>query len=121
MFNTISEGENKIGNEFWGRNQIFLSWTKNKLLFRAANPEKEKAFGVFFRVVDDVMVVASLTFTDQIIKSGLKAGDKVKSINGKSYTDNCELMTYQFLSKENTLTIEAEDGKQITLKRESLY
>ncbi len=121
MFNTISEGENKIGNEFWGRNQVFLSWTKSKLLFRPANPEKEKTFGVFFRLIDSALVVTSMTFTDPIIKTGLKAGDKVKSINGRTFKDSCELITYQFLSKEETLVIEAEDGRKFTLKRESQY
>ena len=121
LFNTISVGENKIGNEFWGKNQIFLSWTKNKLLFRIANTEKEQIFGIFCKIINDSMVVNSLVYTGQIIESGVKTGDKVKSINGKSFKDYCELLMYQFLTKEKILTIEMQDGKQFTFKKEKLY
>ncbi len=121
LFNTISVGENKIGNEFWGHNQIFLSWTKNKLLFRVVNTEKEKTFSVFFKILNDSIIVNSLTFTEQIIKSGVKVNEKVKSINGKSFTDYCELLRYQLLTKENTLTVELQDGKQFTFKKENIY
>ncbi len=121
MFNTISVGENKIGNDFWGRNQIFLSWTKSKLLFKKANTEKKKTFGISFKILNESMIVNSLVYTEQIIKSGVKTGDKVKSINGKSYKDYCELMMYQLLTKEDIYTIEMQDGKKFTFKKENLY
>ena len=60
-------------------------------------------------------------YTGQIIESGVKTGDKVKSINGKSFKDYCELLMYQFLTKEKILTIEMQDGKQFTFKKEKLY
>jgi len=121
MFNTISVGENRIGNDFWRHNQLFLSWSKCKLLYRTVNTEKKKTFGIFFRIIDDSMVVNSLVYTEQILKSGVKTGDKVKTINGKSYTDYCELLMYQLLTKENMYTIELQDGKQFTVKKENLY
>jgi len=117
-FNTTSVGENTIGNDFWGNNQLFLSWTKNKLLFRNTDPDKEKSFGITFRIEKDTMVVKTLVYTDAIKLSGMKIGDKVKSINGKTFKDNCELLTYQVLSKETTLSIGLPDGKEVTLKRE---
>ena len=121
MFNTISVGENRIGNDFWRHNQLFLSWSKGKLLYRTVSAEKKKTFGIFFKIIDESMVVNSLVYTDQIIKSGVKTGDTIKSINGKSYKDLCELMMYQFLTKENEFTIEMKDGKQFTFKKEYLY
>jgi hypothetical protein len=121
MFNTISVGENKIGNDFWGQNQLFLSWSKGKLLFRTGKTEKKKTFGISFRIVNESIVVNSLVYTGQIIKSGVKTGDKVKTINGKSYKEYCELLMYQLLTKENIYTIEMQDGKQFTLKKEDLY
>jgi hypothetical protein len=120
LLNTISVGENKIGNEFWGKNQVFFSWAKSKLLFRMGNTEKEKSFGITFKVANDSMVVNTLIYTEQIRKSGVKTGDKVKSINGESYKDNCKLRTYQLLNKEETLTFELLNGKQFTLRRERL-
>lgn len=121
MFNTTSTGENTIGNDFWRHNQLFLSWSKSKLLYRTVNSEKKKTFGISFRITDESMVVNSLVYTEQIVKSGVKTGDKVKAINGKSYKDNCDLMMYQFLAKENEYTIEMQDGKQFTIKKEYLY
>jgi hypothetical protein len=118
LFNTISVGENKIGNYFWGNNQLFLSWTKNKLLFRNADPEKKMSFGITLKIENDSMVVNTLVYTDAIKISGVKIGDKVKSINGKSFKDYCELLTYQILSKETTLAIELLDGRAVTVKRE---
>lgn len=121
MFSTISVGENKIGNDFWGHNQLFLSWPKGKLLYRTVNTENKKTFGISFRIKDESMVVASLVYTEQIIKSGVKTGDTVKTINGKSYKDYCELLMYQLLTKENIYNIVLQDGKQFTLKKENLY
>jgi hypothetical protein len=67
------------------------------------------------------MIVNTLVFTDQIIKSGVKQGDRVKSINGKSYKNYCELLRYQLLSQENSLTIQLQDGQRLTFKRDSIY
>lgn len=121
VFNTITIGESRIGNEFWGRNQVFFSWKKNKLLFKQANTEQKKIFGISFKITNDTMVVQTMVLTEQITKCGIQIGDKVKTINGKSFKDYCELLTYQFSTNENILTIELENGKQITLTKENIY
>lgn len=120
MFSTISAGENKIGNDFWGYGQLVFSWSKGKLLYRTVQTGKKKILGISFTINDESMVVSSLVYTDQIIKSGVKTGDTVKTINGKSFKDYCELLMYQLLTKEDVFNIELQDGRQFTLKKESL-
>jgi len=120
-FNSISVGENKIGNTYWGQNKIFLSWTKNKLLFKPINIQNKKTFGITFKVKNDTVIVNSIVYTEQILNLGLHIGDKIKTINGRIFKDNCELLKYQLHNKENNLTIELLNGKQITLNKESIY
>jgi len=120
-FSTVSNGENRIGNAFWGHNQIFFSWTKNKLLFKPVDTEKKKAYGITLKMINDTMTVNTLIYTEQILISGLKIGDKVKTIDGKSFKNYCELLTYQLLTHNDILTIELQNGKQVTLKKENIF
>ena len=118
---TISAGENKIGNAFWGKNRMYLSWEKQKLLFGNSIPVVEESFGIGFGLNNDTTYVLSLVSTEQISKSGIKAGDLIKTINGKTYHNNCDLLLFMGLPKGNEMTIETTDGRIITLQKQSLF
>ena len=117
---TISVGENKIGNVFWGKNMLYLSWEKQKLLFEKSTSVVQESFGIGFGIEKDSMYVLSLVSTEQIIKSGIKAGDKIKSINGKTFHNTCDLLLFMGLPKGNEMTIELNDGRMITFQKENL-
>lgn len=118
---TISAGENKIGNNFWGKNRVYLSWEKQKLLFDKSIPVVEESFGIGFGMNNDTVIVLTLVSTDQINKSGIKVGDQIKTINGKTYHEICELLIFMGLPKGNEITLELMDGRKIELKKQSLF
>jgi hypothetical protein len=120
-FNTISLGENKIGNSFWGDGQLFFSWKKKMLTFKAKEGEQEAIFGLRFKIQNNAMVISSLINTKQLVDSGLKAGDVIKSIDNQVFSTNCELISYQLTNKSQKLTLELMDGKKITLTKEPLF
>ena len=57
----------------------------------------------------------------KIQKSGIKIGDKVKTINGMYFTDYCDLMKFQANPQYDKLIVELQNGKQIELTKEKKY
>jgi hypothetical protein len=120
-FNTIKSGESKIGNKYWGKNKLFFSWTKNKLLFKSDSNTFQDVFSITFKLINNLMIVNTLVNTEQIQKSGIKIGDKVKTINGIYFTDYCDLMKFQINPQYDKLIVELQNGKQIELTKEKKY
>jgi gag-polyprotein putative aspartyl protease len=117
-FQTIKHGEAKIGNNFWMKNTLYYSFEKQKLAITAhLNENEEPSFGVKLKVKEGKTVIGSITFTDSITALQIASGDVVKSINNLTFTDNCELMKYQQNFTGNTMELELENGKKITLTK----
>ena len=118
IFQTIKRGEAKIGNNFWIDNTLYYSFEKKKLAITSNLNEYEKpSFDVKFKMKEDKMVIGSITFKENIKVFKITNGDVIKSINNLTFTDNCELMKYQQNFTGNTMELELENGKKITLKR----
>lgn len=120
IFNTISVGESKIGNAFWGKNQLFLSWNRQKLLYNKKNAIEYLNYGIGMGMDKDNVVVKTIIFTDQISESGLQINDKIKKINGIPINTYCELINFKDLTQQNEVSLELIDGKLITLKKQNL-
>jgi hypothetical protein len=120
-FHTISIGESKLGNTYWGSNKLFLSWSKNKLLFKLTTNTLKNTFGIKFKIINDTITVNSLVYTEQILISGLKVGDKIKTLNDKYFKDYCDLITYQINEQYDLLVVELLNGKKIKLVKENKY
>lgn len=116
-FNRTTVTMNKIGNPFWNNNQLFLSEGKQILAYKPTNTSPVADFDVMFKIQDGAMVVNTLTFNKQVEQYGLKVGDVVTSINGKSFTDNCELKTYVSRLESREMVLEMAGGKRVVLKR----
>jgi predicted aspartyl protease len=121
VFSVIRLGESKIGNDYWGKNKLFFSWSKSKLLFKSESNTSQNVFGISFKLINNVMIVYTIIATEQIQNSGIKLGNKVKTINGKYFADNCDLMKYQINQQYDKLELELQNGKHLELKKEKMY
>lgn len=117
-FNTISIGENKIGNRFWNGNQVYLNWKEQKLALRITNDARNKYFGIAFKIKDTSIVVSSLLDTEQMGKHQINIGDRVLSINGITFKNNCELKTYIDNYNGDSFVLVLADKRQIEIMKE---
>jgi gag-polyprotein putative aspartyl protease len=117
-FQIALRGEEKIGNDFWTDNTIYYSFEKKKLAITTNLNEYEKpSFGLRFKMKDDKIVIGSITFKDDIKAFRITSGDVIKSINNLTFKDNCELLKYQHNFTGDSMVLELENGKKITLKK----
>lgn len=117
-FNTINIGENKIGNRFWNGNKVYLNWMEQKLAIKTTNNTGVKYLDLSFKIKDNTIVISSLTETEQINENELKIGDKVKSINGIVFENNCVLKKYIDNYRENSLELVMDDNRSIRIMKE---
>lgn len=120
----FGEKGSKIGNSLWKGSSVFLSTKNNKLYCSASNiDEYRESYGSSFILENGKITVIKVVKGSLAWKNGLRQGTEVLKINGKRFEDFCSI--YKFQSKmakeKNELNIILDNGKIITLTRESLF
>jgi len=117
-FNLISAGENKIGNQFWNTNQVFLNWEKQQLAVNLSNNQLSKHFPLKFKIQGGNMIISSIASTKQIQDLEIDAGLQILSINGKVFTNNCDLKKYIDSFTGDEFSLELENKAIVTINKE---
>ncbi len=116
----FSKKSNKIGNSLWKNNTLFLS-LKNNILYtnKKQIEESRTEYGCAFVYENDEITVVKIVIDSQAWNEGLRQGDIIKMINGKTFRDFCDLQSFQkeTATKEEDVTITLNDNRTIVLKK----
>lgn len=91
-----NQKSSKIANSLWKNKKLFLSLQKNLLLVSQNNINQNYlAYSCSIMVRNGKMIVVKLQKDSELWKMGVRQGDEILKFNGKSFSDFCELDTYQ--------------------------
>jgi len=119
----FSKKSSKIGNSLWKNNTLFLSLNSD-MLYTSLKEIKElrKGYGCAFVYDNNKITVVKVVVDSQAWEQGLRQGDAIQMINGKTFEDFCSLQKFQ---KETSnqgidLAITLKDGAVIVLKKKKV-
>ncbi|WP_299436335.1 aspartyl protease family protein [uncultured Aquimarina sp.] len=119
----FSKKSSKIGNTLWKDNTLFLS-LEGDMLYTDHKEIKEsrKDYGCAFVYDNNRITVVKVIVDSEAWEQGLRQGDDVQMINGKTFDDFCSLQKFQkeVSAKAIDLTITLKDGVKIILKKKKV-
>jgi hypothetical protein len=119
-----NEKSTKIGNTLWKGKQLFLSLQKGQLYVSESKIEQSHAgyaCSVMFR--NKKMRISTIEVDSEPWKLGIRQGDEVRSINGKTFTDFCSMDQYrrQIGKSGQPFELEMMDGKKFTITEKESF
>ncbi|MDY8136104.1 aspartyl protease family protein [Aquimarina sp. 2201CG5-10] len=124
IFDTGGNKSSKIGNSLWKGNTLFLSAKNNKLYSKKDTIlEQRKRYGASFIYENNKMIVIKIIENSDIWKQGLRQGDEILSINGKTFTSFCDIFKYQYKlgAQDEKMTISLKNGESIAIDKQTLF
>ncbi len=86
----------KIGNDLWKNKKLFLSLKKDVFFVSQKNiNQKYEGYSCSVMIRDGKMRILKIEKDSELWKIGLRQGDEILKFNNRTFTDFCELDTYQ--------------------------
>tara|TARA_Y100000034_G_scaffold111271_2_gene144169 strand:+ start:12130 stop:13245 length:1116 start_codon:yes stop_codon:yes gene_type:complete len=112
----------KLGNRLWKDQSLFLSLKKQKLFVSEQNINSTyQAYSCTLGFKDGKMLVMKIVEGSDAWKSGLRQGAEVKALDGKQFSNFCDLYQYQSarFAKNQPLTLTLTNGKTLVVSRQA--
>ena len=114
----------KLGNKLWEGKQLFLSLKEDQLWISESKIKQSFAgydCTVMYR--KGKIKVTSIIVDSDPWKQGLRQGDEVTRVNGKSFSDFCTLDQYQrmLMKTEKPFDLELTNGKVVTVSLQKKF
>ncbi|WP_394749066.1 aspartyl protease family protein [Spongiimicrobium salis] len=114
----------KIGNRLWKDNRLFLS--ENKKMFLVKNPvldEFRSNYDCSFVFNDGAIIVGHVVVDSEAWEKGIRQGDEVKALNGKTFSNFCEITKYQrgLVDVDDKIIVTLMDNSAIELRRQQRF
>ncbi|MHA7057444.1 retropepsin-like aspartic protease [Aquimarina sp. M1] len=119
----VSKKSSKIGNALWKNNILFLSLDRAILYTNLKEIEEyHMDYGCAFVYQQNKIKVVKVLGDSEAWKQGLRQGDEVKMINGKTFQDFCSLQQFQEETSKNAMdvTITLPNNTNIVLKKKKV-
>lgn len=114
----------KIGNTLWKGKRLFMSLKNDELYVSDARIESDPwSYNCAAVIQNGKMVVFKIKEGSDAWNQGIRQGDVIKTLNGKVFTDFCELNKFQRQLSEDQKDFELvfENGKQLMVQRKQVF
>lgn len=114
----------KIGNNLWKGKRLFMSLKNDELYVSDDTLSNDtSAYECIAVIRNKKMVVLRIKEGSDAWNLGIRQGDMIKTINGKVFSDFCELNKYQVQVAKNKKDFDwvLANGKKITVQRKQFF
>jgi hypothetical protein len=110
----------KLGNKLWKDQTLFLSLKNKKLLVSSSKINQSyTSYECSVIYQKGKMVIMGLLKNGPLWNLGIRQGDEVLKVDGKTFTDFCSLDQYQrkIMSEEKPFSIQLKNGKTVNISK----
>jgi len=114
----------KIGNTLWKGKRLFMSLKNDELYVSDAQITSDPwSYDCAAVVQNGKMIVFKIKEGSEAWEQGVRQGDEIKTFNGKTFTDFCELNKFQKQLSVDKKDFEWElaNGKKLTIQRKKVF
>lgn len=121
---SLDTKKSKLGNSLWKGSSLFLNFKKQQLYVSNQELKERRPTydgGVVFK--DGTISLMTIFEGSDAWEAGLRQGDEVLTINGKSFTDFCSLDQYQrsLSAAGQDIYLRFSNGKEMVFKKKERF